>query len=124
MRRLLGAFVLILFFAVFSGQAQERFTLEQVLSAPFPENLVGSKTGNRIAWTLNEQGKRNVWVAEGREIRARRLTSYLEDDGQELSSLDFSADGSALVYVRGEGKNHEGQYANPTSNPAGAEQTV
>lgn len=124
MKRALCGLVLILFFAACSVQAQERFTLEQLLSAPFPDNLVASKIGNRIAWTLDEQGKRNIWVAEGPEFKARRLTSYLEDDGQELSSLDFSTDGDTVVYVRGGGKNAAGQHPNPTSNPAGAEQAV
>jgi hypothetical protein len=124
MKRALCGLVLILFFAACAVQAQERFTLEQLLSAPFPDNLVASKIGNRIAWTLDEQGKRNIWVAEGPEFKARRLTSYLEDDGQELSSLDFSTDGDTLVYARGGGKNAAGQYPNPTSNPAGVEQAV
>jgi dipeptidyl aminopeptidase/acylaminoacyl peptidase len=124
MKRWLGGFVLAFVMAVCCAQAQERFTLEQVLSAPFPADLVASKTGSRIAWTLDEQGKRNVWVAEGPDFKARRLTSYLEDDGQELSSLGFSGDGEWLVYVRGGGKNPAGQYPNPTSNPAGVEQAV
>src|SRR6202171_4742611 len=47
------------------ANAQKPFTLEQVMSAPFPANLTAAKTGNRVAWTLDEQGKRNVWVAEG-----------------------------------------------------------
>jgi len=40
------------------------------------------------------------------------------------SDLHFTADSNAIVYLRGEGKNSAGQYANPTSNPAGAEQTI
>ena len=44
--------------------AQETFTLEQVLSAPFGSNLLAAKTGSRLAWTLNQEGKRNIWVAE------------------------------------------------------------
>jgi len=106
------------------AQAQQGFTLEQILSAPFPSDLTASKTGNRIAWVLDEQGKRNVWIADGPDFKARRLTSYLEDDGQEISSLSFSADGSTLVYTRGGGKNPVGQFPNPTSNPVGVEQAV
>src|SRR5271165_1689091 len=106
------------------GAAQQPFALEQVLSAPFPANLTASKTGERLAWTLDEQGRRNIWVAEGPSFAARRLTAYNEDDGGELSQLQFTPDGAAIVYVRGEGKNGSGQYANPTSNPSGAEQTV
>jgi dipeptidyl aminopeptidase/acylaminoacyl peptidase len=125
MRSLVTAALLILFAAsCVPAQAQQNFTLEQVLSAPFPSDLTASKTGNRIAWALYEQGQRNVWVAEGPDFKARRLTSYLEDDGQEISSLSFSADGNALVYTRGGGKNPAGQFPNPTSNPAGVEQAV
>lgn len=124
MKKWFRGLVLMVVFAVCGAHAQERFTLEQVLSAPFPENLVASKAGARIAWTLNEQGKRNVWVAEGSDFKERRLTSYLEDDGQELSSLSFSADGNTLIYVRGGDKNPAGQFPNPTSNPAGVEQAV
>jgi dipeptidyl aminopeptidase/acylaminoacyl peptidase len=104
--------------------AQKPFTLEDILRAPFPDNLTAAKKVNHVAWTFDQEGKRNIWVAEAPSSPARRLTSYLEDDGQELSDLTFSEDGAALVYVRGEGKNSAGQYPNPTSNPAGAEQTV
>lgn len=105
-------------------RAQRSVALEELMSAPFPENLVAAKSSNRVAWTFNQEGKRNIWVAEGPSFAARRLTSYLEDDGQPLSELSFSDDGNAIVYVRGEGKNASGQFPNPTSNPAGAEQTV
>ncbi|HXJ45519.1 MAG TPA: alpha/beta fold hydrolase [Candidatus Dormibacteraeota bacterium] len=126
MKRALVAIPLVILLAVLCvhAQAQQSFTLEQVMSAPFPSDLTASKTGNRIAWALDEQGKRNVWVAEGPDFKARRLTSYLEDDGQEISSLSFSADGGTLVYTRGGGKNPAGQFPNPTSNPAGVEQAI
>src|SRR6267154_215236 len=106
------------------ASAQEPVSLEELLSAPFPENLKAAKKSNRVAWTLNQEGKRNIWVAEGPTFQARRLTSYLEDDGQPLSELNFSDDANTLIYVRGEGKNTAGQFPNATSNPAGAEQTV
>lgn len=104
--------------------AQETFSVEQVLSAPFPANLVASKTGSRVAWTLDQEGQRNIWVAEGPSFTARQLTDYNQDDGGELSDVQFTSDGDAILYTRGEGKNPSGQYANPTSNPAGAEQAV
>jgi hypothetical protein len=104
--------------------AQKSIALEELVSTPFPENLVAAKGSNRVAWTFNQEGKRNIWVAEGPSFAARRLTSYLEDDGQPLSELSFSDDANFIVYVRGEGKNASGQFPNPTSNPAGAEQTV
>jgi dipeptidyl aminopeptidase/acylaminoacyl peptidase len=106
------------------ADAQKPFTLEQVMSAPFPANLTAAKTGNRVAWTLDEQGKRNVWVAEGPDFKARKLTPYTEDDGGDLTSVSFSHDANTIVYVRGEGKNPSGQYGNPTSDPAGAQMAL
>ncbi|HEX4644383.1 MAG TPA: S9 family peptidase, partial [Verrucomicrobiae bacterium] len=106
------------------ANAQRSFTLEQVMSAPFPSNLTAAKKNNRVAWILNLEGRRNVWIAEGPGFAARQITRYNEDDGQELSELRFSADGNAIAYVRGDGKNTAGQVPNPTSNPAGAEQAV
>ncbi len=81
--------------------AAESFTLEQIKSYPFPNELTASATGSRIAWAFNERGARNVWVAEGPDFKARRLTNYETDDGQELTSLSISADGKYVVYVRG-----------------------
>ena len=104
--------------------SQESLTLEQVLSVPFNSNLVAAESGNRIAWTSNQQGKRNIWVAEGPDFVARELTSYSNDDGGEISSLAFSANGATLVYSRGEGKDPAGEYANPTHNPAGSEEEI
>jgi len=106
-----------------SANAQS-FTLEQILSAPFPSDLIAAKSGNRVVWVFDQQGKRNIWAAEGPGFAARQLTKYSEDDGQELSELRFSSDADTLAYVRGGGKNSAGQVPNPTSNPAGAEQAV
>src|ERR1700739_2313548 len=104
--------------------AQKGVTLEEFMSVPFPENLMAARTANRVAWTFNREGKRNIWVAEGPSFAARRLTPYLEDDGQPISDVNFSVDANTIVYVRGEGKNAAGQFPNPTSNPAGTEQSV
>ncbi len=81
--------------------AAQSFTLEQIKGYPFPNELTASASGSRIAWAFNERGARNVWVAEGPEFKARRLTNYETDDGQELTSLSISADGKYVVYVRG-----------------------
>jgi dipeptidyl aminopeptidase/acylaminoacyl peptidase len=90
-----------LFVARSQHAAAESFTLEQLKSYPFPNELTASATGERIAWAFNERGSRNVWVAEGPDFKARRLTNYDVDDGQELTSLAISADGKYVVYVRG-----------------------
>src|ERR1019366_4749930 len=77
------------------------FSIEHVTSYPFPSDLIAAATGSRIAWVFNEHGLLNIWVAEGPDFRPRRLTNYLADDGQELSSVVISPDGSYVVYVRG-----------------------
>jgi dipeptidyl aminopeptidase/acylaminoacyl peptidase len=108
MRRILVLLIIaavIVAVASFVSQPQkaaaESFTLEQLKSYPFPNELTASATGARIAWAFNERGSRNVWVAEGLDFKARRLTNYDVDDGQELTSLSVSADGKYVVYVRG-----------------------
>src|SRR5881394_2138371 len=96
------------------------FTVDQVLGFPSPENLVASPAGSTIAWTFNERGVRNIYVAEGPEFAARRITSYTDDDGQELTQLSFSRDGKTIVYVRGgdHGSNRQGEAPpNPAELP-------
>jgi len=115
---------LLLLTANVPSQTPSAFTLEQILSAPFPADLTAARKANRIAWTLNQQGRRNVWVSEGPQFGARQLTAYNSDDGQELSELSLSDDGNVVLYTRGGEKNAAGQYPNPTSNPAGVEQSV
>lgn len=100
------------------------FTLEQVLSTPFPSDLVAAPAGARIAWVYDWEGRRNVWVAAGPEFIARQLTHYTLDDGQELSDLQFTPDGSGILYVRGGSKNQEGELPNPTDDVAGVLQQV
>ena len=77
------------------------FTVEQILSFPSPENLTASPAGSTIAWSFNERGVRNIYVASGPGFEARRITSYKDDDGQELTHLAFSNNGKMIVYVRG-----------------------
>jgi dipeptidyl aminopeptidase/acylaminoacyl peptidase len=111
-----------LFFAVY-GSAQS-FTLEQVMSSPFPSDLTVSKRGDKLTWAFDAEGKRNVWLAEAPTFTARQLTRYGNDDGQELSDLVFSPTGTAIAFVRGQGRNPAGEYPNPTSDAGGARQEV
>jgi dipeptidyl aminopeptidase/acylaminoacyl peptidase len=96
------------------------FTVNQVRSYPFPNELTAAATGSRIAWAFNEQGRRNIFVAEGPAFSARQLTHYDRDDGQELSSVTVSANGRWVVYVRGgdHGSNWDDALpVNVSSNP-------
>jgi len=99
--------------------AARPFTVEQILGFASPENLVASPVGSTIAWTFNERGARNVYVASGPAFEARRVTSYTEDDGQELTQLAFSRDGRNIVFVRGgdHGSNRGGDPPNPAQLP-------
>jgi dipeptidyl aminopeptidase/acylaminoacyl peptidase len=104
-----------------AAAAGRQFTLEQVLSFPFPEHLVAAPTGATIAWTFNERGIRNIYIAQGPAFQPRPLTRYDIDDGQELTNLSFSDDGRQVVFVRG--GNHEARDVadksppNPNSSP-------
>ncbi|MEO8501333.1 MAG: prolyl oligopeptidase family serine peptidase [Vicinamibacteria bacterium] len=94
----------VFLFAGLSGAALAQpasFNLDQVKSYPFPNELTAAETGSRIAWAMNERGVRNVFVAEAPEWKARQLTAYTRDDGQELTSIALSADGAFVIYVRG-----------------------
>jgi dipeptidyl aminopeptidase/acylaminoacyl peptidase len=96
------------------------FTVAEVRSYPFPTGLAASATGARLAWALNEQGLRNVYVAEAPDFAARRVTNYATDDGQELTSIALSPDGRWVVFVRGgdHGSNWDDHVAvNPTHSP-------
>ena len=77
------------------------FTMAQVLGYSFPSDLVAQRAGSAFAWVADERGVRNIWVAQGPDFRARRLTKYTGDVGQEITCLHFSGDGKYLVYVRG-----------------------
>ena len=125
LKRQLVAFGIATLFAVIApfGRAQN-FTLEQVMSSPFPSELTISKRGDKIAWAFGAEGKRNIWIAETPTFAARQLTHYNNDDGQELTDLLFSPNGNTVAYVRGGDANQAGEVPNPASDPAGAKQEV
>ncbi len=100
-RRLQPIFILCILLIQVPLLRAQTFSLEAVRSYPFPSDLTRSAQGERMAWAVNEQGKRNVYVAEGPEFAPRKLTNYTQDDGQEISSLSISDDGRWVVYVRG-----------------------
>jgi dipeptidyl aminopeptidase/acylaminoacyl peptidase len=101
------------------------FTLEQVLSAPFPSELIAAPGGGKIAWLLNERGARNVWIAAAPDYKGIRLTSYTIDDGQDVGQLQWTPDGRAVVYVRGGDLEFLGHPdPNPGTNTGGVEQAI
>lgn len=102
----------------------QSFKLEDILSVPYPTNLVAASKADRIAWVVNERGMRNIWTAAAPDFQPRQLTTYSEDDGQSLGSLRLTPDGAMVVYVHGGSANRVGEHPNPTSNPDGAEQAI
>ena len=107
------------------GQTESgRYTIEDVLSPPFPLDLVAARGSARIAWIEYERGVRNVYTAAAPDYQRTRVTANLSDDGADLSGLQISGDGETLVWLRGHTPNREGWVANPTSDPRGQERAV
>ncbi len=125
-RRLGVALLVTIALSWLAGEAlaQERFTLEQAMSSPFPSDLTAAPVDGKIAWVFNARGVRNVWVAEAPDSAARQLTPYGEDDGQALGSLGWTPDGATIVYVRGGGPNRASELPNPLSLPEGVSRDI
>jgi dipeptidyl aminopeptidase/acylaminoacyl peptidase len=100
------------------------FTIEQVLSSPFPTGLTAASRAPRIAWVFNAKGARNVWVADGPSFAARQVTHYSGDDGTPIVSLRLTPDGRTVVFVRGSETNEAGRVASPTHDLTPRKQVV
>ena len=103
---------------------QKSFTIEQVMSAPFPSDLVAAPAGGKVAWVFDAAGARNVWVAEPPDYKGRALTSYASDDGQDIAQLAWTPDARSVVYVRGGDFENLREAPNPRSFPQGVEQDI
>jgi dipeptidyl aminopeptidase/acylaminoacyl peptidase len=124
---------LVVFIACFSSTitptpaSAQSFTLQQVISGTFNSELQASPKGSRVVWMANQEGKRNVWVAEvgSGNFAARQLTAYTADDGQDIGDITWTPDGQSVVYVYGGDFEFPGR---PDPNPAllasGVEQTI
>jgi dipeptidyl aminopeptidase/acylaminoacyl peptidase len=106
---------------VLAGQA---FTIDQVLSAPFPDDLTASPKGDAVAWVRNAAGVRNVRVAKGPGYQAAQLTNFTGDDGEEIGEIAWTPDTTRVFFTRGEGPNGRGEFPNPRSDPAGQRQEI
>jgi dipeptidyl aminopeptidase/acylaminoacyl peptidase len=104
--------------------AQPAFTIEQVLSAPFPEQLVSAPRGDAVAWVQNAAGARNVWVAKAPAFTGAQITTFTGDDGQEINDLVWSPDETRLYFTRGGDPNSRGEIPNPRHDPAGEHQEI
>ncbi len=102
----------------------QSFSLEEVLGPGFAYELVSASGADRVAWLENERGMRNVWTAAPPEWEPVRLTSFLQDDGTDLTGLQLSRDGTVALFTRGHAPNRSGWVANPSSDPDGAERAL
>lgn len=104
--------------------AQQAPTFEQFFNIPSPLELVAARKADRVAWATYERGMRNVHTAAAPGFEPRRLTAFLQDDGQEVGDVRLSDDGSIAVFVRGSDPNRAGWIANPTHDASGAERAI
>ncbi len=95
----------------------QSFTIEQVMSSPFPLELTAARQGSTVAWVSNLKGAENVWIAAGPSFTPRQVTRYQGDNGQPIASLQLTPDGRTIVYARGTEVNAAGHSANPTTEP-------
>src|SRR4030067_6419 len=99
--------------------AEGTFTLEQVLSRPYPSDLVSAKSADCIAWVFNSEGARNIWTAAGPDFAPVNLTRYIKDEVFEIPDVGVTGDGSIVVWVRGGNPSRRSWGTNPKSDPAG-----
>ncbi|MGC2698086.1 MAG: prolyl oligopeptidase family serine peptidase [Candidatus Angelobacter sp.] len=103
---------------------ERSFTLEQVMSSPFPTALTSATKANRIAWVFDSKGERNVWIADAPEFVARPVTHYQGDDGQDIFAVKLTPDGKTVLFARGSEVSSEGHVANPTTETKEPRQQV
>src|SRR5258708_29240672 len=94
----------------------QRFSIDQIMSAPFAASLVAAPDAQAFAWSSNRAGHRNIWVAQaqGGTFKSRAATHYAADDGLELSELAFVPHAHQLLCVRGGGVEYPDK---PPPNP-------
>ncbi|MFC1659838.1 prolyl oligopeptidase family serine peptidase [Gemmatimonadota bacterium] len=118
------AFLAVVALATPPSATAQGFTFEDILSPPYPVEMVSAKAVDRIAWISYERGMRNVFTAVGPDFTPVQLTHWTEDDGQDLTNLQISDDGVVIAFVRGHFPNRQGWVANPSSDPRGAEEAI
>jgi dipeptidyl-peptidase-4 len=107
-----------------SAQYKPKYTVEQFLSPPFPLVFASAKNADRIAWVGYDRGKRNVYTAAAPSFSPVKLTTFDKDDGQDITAVEVSDDGSTIVFVRGSNPNNVGWIANPTHDPDAAVRAI
>ena len=115
---------LTLVFAFAALASPPSFTIDQVLSAPFASLLLASPNGTKVAWLVNDRGRRNVWIAGAPDWKARPATAFDQDDGQDIDELAWAPDASYLLFARGGDFENGEDNPNPALAPAKPEQAI
>jgi len=106
------------------AKAEGTFSLEQILSPPYPWSLVSAQNADRIAWVFYSKGERNVWTAAAPDFKPVNLTGYARDEVFEIPDVYITKDGKTVVFVKGGRPNSEGWVTNSRSDPDGMEQAI
>jgi dipeptidyl aminopeptidase/acylaminoacyl peptidase len=120
MKRLILPVILLIAFNSASGQV----TIDNLLNVPFPTGLTASPDGKRIAWVFNDQGARNIFVAHAPDFAPQKITTYNQDDGQEISSVKFTHDSNKIIFIRGGAPNSASELPNPIAIQPGVERAI
>jgi dipeptidyl aminopeptidase/acylaminoacyl peptidase len=109
-------------------------SIDTLMAAPFPTDLVAAPAGGAIAWVSSASGVNNILIAEpspgtgplaGRsDHKWRAVTNYTGDDGLWITEPSFTSDAKTIVYVRGDGPNRQGESPNPAQLQDGTDQAV
>jgi dipeptidyl aminopeptidase/acylaminoacyl peptidase len=77
------------------------FTLDEVMQAPFPSDLLAAPRGRMVAWVFDARSCRNVWIADPTSgVQAHAITTFAEE-GFDIGDLAWSADTKAIAFTRG-----------------------
>ncbi len=106
------------------GAQNMAHNIAQYIGPSEPMEVTSAQKADRIAWIAYERGMRNVYTAAPPDFRAVRLTSFMDDNGVDLTAVSLSADGSTAVFVRGGAANRQGWIADPGHDPNGGDRAI
>lgn len=99
MIRIVAILCFLLVYNILQGQEHPR--LRELLNIPYIGDIKGASNSDRLIFTVNEKGRRNIYIADGPDYIVRKVTNFEEDDAQEITSLSISPDGKWAVFARG-----------------------
>jgi hypothetical protein len=92
-----------LFMTPAPGSHPGAFTLNDVMQAPYPYDMVPAPTGSAVAWVFDAKGCRNIWVADpSHGAKARQITPYTDCDGFNTRDLAWSRDTKSIAFTQGQ----------------------